>query len=194
MKSPTSQCYYSRALCRSVASNLISFMILLRNKRLINYSWPFTVYSTVNALLLVWYDYSAPSPEVDLGESRRQLLTIIGLLRDMGSTWWAAAAKQKLAEALLRIGSRLREKTQSQGAGAPPPPQVQTYGNQPVETDHANVVDGNLALGTIDSAWQEYLPPMQEMDDALLGEDPDFWASLGLDFESDLAQSIFSIS
>jgi hypothetical protein len=159
---------------------------------LLKYSWPFTVYSLVNALLAVWYDYSAPLDGPMRGEAQSVLRRIVEFLRIMGWTWWAAAAKHKLSEALLHIGQKLHSRKR--------PPAETTQGAPSValpRTTQASTPPSPEQLEkSVDEPEIMEVNPMLKMgdDQSVWDADPEWWPSLGVDLESELADGIFSIS
>lgn len=157
------------------------------------HTWPFTVYAVVNALLITWYDFSAPPSERVFFEARDSFVSLIGVLRSMGQTWWAAAAKHKLAEALLKIGDRLRERrrtslsaTATESQELRPPLVTPTSEARPVNNLGSHMSSTDEASGLETAANQS--------GNDFLRNDADFWDMLGLDFDNDLADGIFSIS
>ena len=107
----------------------------------------------------------------------------------MGNTWWAAAAKNKLAEALLRVGDRVREWTRASvdiGSRLEAGKQgiAQPYLSPAPATNESDLADqGQYGL--------EF--PGDLGDFSALSDDPEFWNSLGIDFDTELAAGIFSI-
>ncbi|KAI9728098.1 MAG: hypothetical protein M1834_007814 [Cirrosporium novae-zelandiae] len=97
----------SRIISRKYAYTIISLLQTMRMRSLLRFAWPFTVYAVVSAMLIIWYDLSSLLPTIlplETSDSPRKFfIEIISLLRDLGDTWWAAAAKKCLGEALLKV-------------------------------------------------------------------------------------------
>ncbi|KAK3628767.1 Transcriptional activator of fatty acid utilization [Elasticomyces elasticus] len=180
--------YKSRESCRIWASESIGLLQSLppASSALTQVTWPFTVYAIVNSLLIVWYDFTAPQDATWAVQARESMKSIIELLKGMGGTWWAAAAKYKLAEALLRIGDRLHEKKKANTA-----PDAQS-------DDHArdNETTQKRPFSPItedtSNEMQQFFSNMDHPSD-VYAENDDFWATLGLDFESEVAQGIYGV-
>lgn len=199
--------YASRNACRVHALDLVSRLNVLKSRSLLRYSWPFTVYAAVNCLLIFWYDISSPAtdcPSIPT-KSRADYAAVVNLLWEMGRTWWAAAAKHKLAEALVHAvdelharESRLLPTAHSQNGTAANRPQAHANGGLPISTEKVQM--------------HGYLPPLtpfsvpcsrgennMELDqwpaDMVTSENDgsDFWTSIGLNFDMDVAGNIFSL-
>lgn len=181
--------YISRNLCRAWAFDVIEWMKLSQARSLVQPSWPFTVYAVVNALLIVWYDFSAPLGQQTSHDARRGLFDIIDILRAMGRTWWAAAAKHKLAEALLKIGDRLHDRTRTKLDTI----EMDAEGAQASLVTPASVNDFDTGISD-SGASRGWGPAAGQNGNEFLQNDADFWEMLGLDFDTDLANGIFSIS
>jgi hypothetical protein len=156
----------------------------LQAQDLLKYSWPFTVYAIVNALLIFWYDVSSPAGISKLAQqnARHNFTTIIELLKTMGSTWWAAAAKHKLSEALLRIADRILARRQDSSTD---------LGQEP-----SNVQNGLTHSHSQNQSISDILPTpitLNTFGDLDAFDDAAFWDSIGLDFEADVASNVFSI-
>jgi hypothetical protein len=178
---PETNCYLSRDMCRTEATAIIGELRGMKSQDLLRYSWPFTVYAVVNALLIEWYDVSSPveaaSNSVRVARARREYLEIIGLLKVMGQTWWAAAAKHKLSEALLRVADTLILRQGNIASGMVP-----TGGSF---TDSATAYQSSELI--FNNVYGDQNTLVSGIDDMA------FWNSLGLDFETDVVGNIFSI-
>ncbi|VUC25262.1 unnamed protein product [Clonostachys rosea] len=186
----------SRDVCRVHALDITSRLTNLLTHDMLRFSWPFTVYSVVNCLLIFWYDISAPTSTDQAARTRHRqhYLSVVNLLKEMGTTWWASAAKHKLAQALALAADELQAKEQvtpesnldassggvrtNGGAG----PGLYSHGHPPTPLSGAN------SLGNIES--------IQWLDNELFADcNPvDYWGSIGLDFELDVAANVFSIA
>ena len=82
----------SREACRRAANDAVTLLSSLGEIDALRYSWPFTVYTAVSALLISYQDFGAPDLEISRQAATRYD-SIIELLRSLGRTWWAAAAK-----------------------------------------------------------------------------------------------------
>jgi hypothetical protein len=167
---------------------------MLQGQDVLRFSWPFTVYAVVNCLLIFWYDISSPVQRDKSRQikARQNYAAVVKLLKEMGVTWWAAAAKHKLAEALAKAASELsaRESKSSPNSVTevsdtlPEKPQTsnQVYQYQHPPTPHSG---GNL--NDIDlEVWSD--------DNLFSGtNNADYWASIGLDFDADVAGNVFSL-
>lgn len=173
--------YESRDTCRAYATEMVARLQELKAQNTLRFSWPFTVYAIVNCLLIFWYDISAPSTSdrTFLSQSRQSYASVVELLRQLGRTWWAAAAKYHLATALAVAADEL----QARGRRNPRARTLQ---------------DDAAGRGTEDTLVQpefaeEAMLPAWPIDASLSYGDNDFWASIGLDFDSDVAAGVFSI-
>lgn len=109
----------------------------------------------------------------------------------MGTTWWAAAAKHRLAQALARAADEVQLKA-TQRHAATVPATVQRNSNS------LSVAQGH-PLTPASTTTQDHLyhfgagdwPDVDMFADCDLN---DYWASIGLDFDLDVACNIFSIS
>lgn len=120
---------------------------------------------------------------------------IVKLLDQMGNTWWAAAAKHKLAEALLRIGDRLHKRTRlhsetEDGVG----PSHPTAGLQLTTPSSYPCEDGSFGLQRSYTTETGYPTTATTDEFSAISNEADFWPLLGLDFETELAQGIYSIA
>lgn len=145
------------------------------------------MYAVVNCLLMFWYDVSAPpsaGPSGTLSEACQRYASVVNLLRAMGTTWWAAAAKHKLAQALAHAAGALRTQGRLTEAvtGITPSTAGEPPCAVPLTPSSGNQSDFNSGTGD----W---------LDNALFTEsDPSsFWDSIGLDFNFDVAGHIYSI-
>lgn len=182
--------YASRDACRVHALSILSRLQALLLHGQLRYSWPFTVYAVVNSLLIFWYDISAPPTQdsAALSTSRQHFASVIQLLRNMGITWWAASAKYRLAQALARAADEVQLKATRRHATIPATVQsdgssqhvAQRHPLTPASAtqDHSQYVAGE---------W----PDVDIFADCDIN---DYWASIGLDFDLDVACNIFSIS
>lgn len=177
--------YSSRIQCHRYATNTISLLCDLAEHGSLQYSWPFTVYATVNSLLICWHAMTTPQylPDQE-GQSREanftNFLKLIDLLRDMGLTWWAAAAKHKLAEALWRAAFAIS-----------------------VEQGHTIELDSGASSWDLEPGFATPSPSTAEVETTThsSGEPtsqssdlPDnLWSSIDLDFEADVLKNIFGI-
>ena len=196
------------------AVDIVSRLSTLQSWDALRFSWPFTVYAVVNSLLIFWYDLSSPgrADRSSQAKTRQNYATVVRLLGQMGSTWWAAAAKHKLAEALAKAASELQTRdprpisAPNGGAGSRASPGA-THVAGDTATDGSNAA-AVPASGTPRSFRQPEPPTPQSSnannpldldppwyDDNLLfgGDGADFWASIGLDFDTDVAENVFSI-
>ncbi|KFX98674.1 hypothetical protein O988_04258 [Pseudogymnoascus sp. VKM F-3808] len=185
--------WFSRELSRDHAMGICVRLLELQNHGLLGYAWPFTIYATVSAMLIFWYDLAAPSGvlEAHVITARKNFASIVELLQAMGDTWWAAAAKHKLGEALLRllggIGSyrgRISQVVESH----PPLELGSSWSTHPHSVLNTN---GQIALpsdpgltGAANGSNGNYLP---------YDENLAFWSSIGLDFENDVAAGVYGI-
>ncbi|KAH6690668.1 fungal-specific transcription factor domain-containing protein [Plectosphaerella plurivora] len=171
--------YASRDACRSHSLDILHRLEYLLSKDLLRFSWPFTVYAVVNALLIFWYDISSPpsTHPSALSEARQSFTSVTALLRAMGSTWWAAAAKHKLAQALAHAAGAL-------------PGQGQDQRQEPTVSRHTEpLTPASGHAGQPDDGTGDWLDHSAFEDCA----SADFWGSIGLDFDVDVASNIFSI-
>jgi hypothetical protein len=111
----------------------------------------------------------------------------------MSDTWWAAAAKQKLALALMHAADVLRAKDRQALAVE--------EGTAPC-TDVGRVMNADISGSEGDATSPALLTilanePHGYLDNASLGNDfffdsnsADYWSSLGLDLELDVADNI----
>lgn len=169
--------YASRDACRSHSLDILARLEYLQRGHLLRFSWPFTVYAVVNALLIFWYDISAP-PSTDasaLSEARQSFTSVTALLRAMGTTWWAASAKHKLAQALAHAAGALLQDPARPETGAPRPAEPLTPAS-----------GHNVPAPVVADDWLDNIA----FDDCASA---DFWESIGLDFDLDVAGNIFSI-
>lgn len=180
---PRTNIYPSRDECRTKAAAIISSLSHMRQQDLLRYSWPFTVYALVNALLIIWYDVSSPLSALQSSGSqqkaRQQLIAVSELLEAMGHTWWAAAAKHKLSEALLRIADTLAPRQEHLASSL-----------NIAQVDWQDNVVGDLASSYGFSSSNDELSPNGFASSV---DDTAFWESIGLHFENDVAGNIFSI-
>lgn len=176
--------YTSRESCRAHAIQMVRRLQKLKVHNLLHLSWPFTVYAIVNCLLVYWYDISA-SPtkdEVILSQGRREYAAVVELLRELSTTWWAAAAKYHLANALAIAADELQVRDQRSLYASPPLLHVPRK-----ELDStAGQRDMRMPEATTFPAWPPEAP-------SYWGENNDFWSSIGLDFDTDVADGVFSI-
>jgi hypothetical protein len=172
---PGSDLYASRDACRSHSLDILHRLECLLDRDLLRFSWPFTVYAAVNVLLIFWYDISSP-PSTDpsaLSEARRSFTSVTALLRAMGTTWWAAAAKHKLAQALAHAAGALQDPRRETSAPRHAEPLTPASGHNSLPDDGVGDWLDHAAYDDCASA--------------------DFWGSLGLNFDLDVAGNIFSI-
>lgn len=170
---------------------------------LLRYSWPFTVYAVVNCLLIFWYDISSSSsvPHNTLQKAHRSYLGVVNLLRVMGNTWWAAAAKHKLALALAQAANVLL--SQGRQTSTTEPSHREPLGTDTNTTSRMTPslvlspgYDAQSALldsdtNAFDMSWSA--PEGGDKLDFSGYNGMEFWSSLGLDFDMDVAANIFSI-
>lgn len=205
-------------MCRIHAEEILSCLTTLDGHGTLQFSWPFTVYAVVNCLLIFWYDITSPcwphaaSSKFNGGrvsgtwshtqQSRKNYMTVVGLLRKLGDTWWAAAAKHKLAEALLKAADEL----QTRDRWLPGMPQTGTTGREEVLSD-APPADGSQVVSRQVAALSARSSGEAASGDTSFGSwpddksdsfrpdthDQDFWSSLGLDFDTEVAGHVFSL-
>ncbi|GKZ34725.1 transcriptional activator of fatty acid utilization [Aspergillus brasiliensis] len=200
---------HSRNACRQHAEDILGDLKLLLEHDMLRYSWPFTVYAVVNCLLIFWYDVSSPplNTPYELQKAHRNYMDVANLLRVMGETWWAAAAKHKLSLALAQAANVLL----SQGRSRQLQPTRQVPVSVPVPSTTDNLMTtaspSNLVLSPRHGAPSETFDLFTNMLGItdwgpLTGEGDGlseynsmvgFWSSLGLDFDMDVAPNIFSI-
>lgn len=184
--------YASRDACRVHALGIVSRLQNLHLHGQLRYSWPFTVYAVVNSLLIFWYDISAP-PSQDpaaLSAARQHYTSVVQLLCSMGTTWWAAAAKYRLAQALARAADEVHLNNARRHATTP------ATSTAPSDSNSLRVAQRHPltpASATQDRSHYhvEEWPDIDIFADCDLD---DYWASIGLDFDLDVACNIFSIS
>lgn len=169
----------SRQICQARAEDITDRLVWLldpaRNRALV--SWPFTVYAAVNSLLISWYDVSQPRATP---AARETFAATVNVLRIMGRTWWAAVAKWRLGQALARAADEIRARGGEASRAAQGAAQT-TFTPLTMSTP----TPGHDALGRVE--WAS--------DDLFAGcSTDDFWGSLGLDFELDVADNIFGIA
>ncbi|KAF2161430.1 hypothetical protein M409DRAFT_28161 [Zasmidium cellare ATCC 36951] len=184
-------CYTSREHCRAWATETVGALQSLQFTGHKCCTWPFTVYAIVNVLLIFWYDLSSPQTGSETAATRRSFEMIVHLLHDIGETWWAAAAKHKLAEALLHIADRLHEKQKTKGVNIEGEAMIydRSAREQPNSQDIATMPSLPFTLPeNLSSSGTIYEGGVDNLDEA-----SQFWAALGLDFETDLAQGIYSV-
>jgi hypothetical protein len=145
----------------------------------------------VNCFLVTWYDVSSPAT-VDLSalkRARADYTNIVILLKEMGKTWWAAAAKHQLALALARVVGSINLDTVSDSEQLQYPPEPGS-----ATSAEANAV-GLVQLPTPGSTVgaKQPIPVFNENDLFSADFDADYWAAMGLDFDQDVAGNIFSI-
>lgn len=176
---PATSSYPNRAITHNVALSIITILKTLQSKALLHYAWPFSVYGLVSAMLILWYDLSSPASNygdayehASYFDRRAQFKTVVELLYDLGSTWWAAAAKNKLGEALLQTADRVH---------------MAEVGGNGVWTQQQSL--SGAGVGQYELETQERIGLGQWN----VEQDMEFWTGLGLDFESDVAGNIFSI-
>lgn len=107
----------------------------------------------------------------------------------MGDRWWAAAAKHKLSLALARVANVFHSREEPNN-------------NRIIEEETPSATTTTIA--TIDSGIEDSLPKptnqnhlnLNGLEDIELFSDynsAEYWSMLGLDFDQDVAPSIFSI-
>ena len=144
---------------------------------LLRYAWPFTIYATVNVMLIFWYDLISPSGSSE-SDSLGSFVVIVNFLEVMVHTWWAAAAKHKLCEALLRLAGVLYHRLRMN--------ELQAVALQPVDPDSMSYNPGSSGFGT---GWTfDGTALLLSYEDNL-----EFWSSTGLDFENDVAAGVYGI-
>lgn len=188
---PKGSSYKSREACRIWAAEIVTSLQSLHMQGLLHYTWPFTVYALVNSLLIIWYDFSASQDEIRRIEGRNSLGSVIDLLGRIGNTWWAAAAKHKLAQALLRIGDRIRQRSR--------PAVDAEHDQEPDDGVRCTVPQAEVraqpaagpAFGL--QPQQQDFPLTENIFGSLDADGTDFWPLLGMDLDSELAGSIYSI-
>ncbi|KAF9888248.1 hypothetical protein FE257_008817 [Aspergillus nanangensis] len=200
---PGSGVQFSRNECRYHAMNILTDLEVLLEHGLLRYSWPFTVYAVVNCLLIFWYDLSSSSsiPHDTLQKSHRSYLSVVNLLRVLGDTWWAAAAKHKLALALAQAANVLlsqgRQTSTIQVTHREPSSAV----TNPTSRTTQNLIPSprcDAHSASLDSENNPFNMPWPATDvcdnfDLSGYNGTEFWSSLGLDFDIDVAANIFSI-
>lgn len=156
----------------------------------LRYSWPFTVYAVVNSLLIFWYDISAP-PSQDptaLSAARQHYTSVVQLLRSMGTTWWAASAKYRLAQALARAADEVHLNNTRR--------HTTTLAPVPSDSNNLRVAQGHPLTPASATQDQPHYDAGEWPDIDIFADCDmsDYWASIGLDFDLDVACNIFSIS
>lgn len=170
---------------------------------MLRYSWPFTVYAVVNCLLIFWYDVSSPmsTDQTTTQTSRKEYLDVVNLLRVMGHTWWAAAAKHKLALALAQAAvafhSQGRENTSAKTMNELPSSSnaapVSGATNKSIFSPDCGLNPVSL-LPSANGLHMNVSVCDEQNIDIFSGYDGiEYWSSLGLDFDMDVAANIFSI-
>ncbi|KAF4990306.1 hypothetical protein FDECE_14449 [Fusarium decemcellulare] len=158
----------------------------------LRFSWPFTVYAVVNCLLIFWYDISAPSSQdmTSQPEARQHYTSVVHLLRIMGTTWWAASAKYRLAQALAHAADELHLKNKRKA--------MEPLESSRVPGDGVAVpqAEGHPLTPLSGTQNQFYFGTTEWPDGDIFADcsTDDYWASLGLNFDLDVAGNIFSIS
>lgn len=198
---PGSGVHLSRDLCRDNAKNIIARLNLLLEPDMLRYSWPFTVYAVVNCLLIFWYDVSSPATtdENTLQKARAAYLDVVNLLRVMGHTWWAAAAKHKLALALAQAVMVFNSQGRPTGATGRAHQEPSSSVSSPISTATANrpsnaEYDANSVSFTSDASALPINWDMTGQGYIFSGYNSmEYWSSLGLDFDVDVAANLFSI-
>ena len=190
----------SRDACRQIAGSILSRLNVLLKYDLLQFSWPFTVYAVVNCLLIYWYDISSQPPMAPaaLQAARKDYSGVVNLLRVMGNTWWAAAAKHKLALALARVAGRIQSNKQqdSPDTWAAQRQAVNTTAESSVITDSdLNTEYGKSSIQHSREDSEQYGGVNGAFENELFfdSDNIDYWSSLGLDFDMDVAGNIFSI-
>lgn len=120
---------------------------------------------------MFWYDVS--SPGVEYTQSRRAYASVVELLHEMAPTWWAAAAKHRLAVALGVAADDIKASTRGEGG----------YNGSTVAGDDVGTLGGpemDTLIGT---------SPFPYMNEGNM----DFWTSIGINFESEVVPGIYSI-
>jgi len=133
-------------------------------------------------MLIFWYDLTSPNGSSDAArkEAQTHFSSIVSFLEVMGNTWWAAAAKHKLGEALLRLaGGLLQRMKQSEPPATESVRLASAQASAVLNMDSAGL---NNPLG-----YDNTVPYLTYEDDQM------FWSSLGLDFEHDVAAGVYSI-
>lgn len=183
--------YPSRDACRVHALSISSRLQDLLARDQLRYSWPFTVYAVVNSLLIFWYDISAPTTRdpAALYASRQQYASVVQLLRNMGTTWWAASAKYRLAQALARAADEVQLKSTTRCPAA-------TLATVQCESHGLLTAQGHPLVPDSTSRDQSHYGAGEWPDIDIFADCDinDYWASIGLDFDLDVACNIFSIS
>ncbi|KAJ3543111.1 hypothetical protein NM208_g3747 [Fusarium decemcellulare] len=184
--------YASRNACRAHALDILSRLNALLARDQLRFSWPFTVYAVVNCLLIFWYDISAPSSQdtTSQQEARQHYTSVVHLLRVMGTTWWAASAKYRLAQALAHAADELHLKNKRKTME--PLESTRVPGDQEVVSQ----AQGHPLTPLSGTQNQFYFGTTEWPDGDIFADcsADDYWASLGLNFDLDVAGNIFSIS
>lgn len=156
----------------------------------LRYSWPFTVYAVVNSLLIFWYDISAPRSQdpTALSAARQHYTSVVQLLRSMGTTWWAASAKYRLAQALARAADEVHLNNTRR--------HTTTLAPVPSDSNNLRVAHGHPLTPASATQDQSHYDAGEWPDIDIFADCDmnDYWASIGLDFDLDVACNIFSIS
>ena len=141
------------------------------------------MYALVNCLLIFWYDVSSPGGGDP--QSRRAYTVVVDLLREMGSTWWAAAAKHRLAVALGVAADEI--KAREGKSAVRPTSETHGYDGDTRNISPVGVDSHTIGEAEIDASIGDSL--FLYRDDGNM----DFWASIGLNFESEVASGIYGI-
>ncbi|KIX03488.1 uncharacterized protein Z518_07041 [Rhinocladiella mackenziei CBS 650.93] len=178
---PSTGTYPCRVQARRHSDEIIHNLNVLRSKNLLRFSWPFTIFSIVSAMLIYWYDVNDSGFSEQKTIARSNFELAVECLGDLSGEWWAAAAKHMLGKALLRIADSLQVAKNDRGRQAGAPNGVENMDN--VEEDGGQESEDMLP----DAALEPWVMEPWALDNE------DLWQYLGLDFERDVAQGIFTI-
>lgn len=120
-----------------------------------------------------------------LVEARKMYTSVASLLRAMGTTWWAASAKHKLAQALAHAAGALQLRTEDHVGMTPVGGQPEAGSLQHFEP----LTPASWPSGQPHNGADDWLNDMV-FDECVSSN---FWGSIGLDFNLDVAGNIFSI-
>lgn len=181
----------SREACRVHAYQISATLDQLRRHNKLCYSWPFTVYALVNCFLITWYDVSSPATvdPLALKRAKADYANVVTLLKDMGDTWWAAAAKYQLSIALAKVAGSTNLCTASHIE------HIQVTGETvSIQSEGANTIN-SIQLPTPESitGTEQAMSIFGESELFHAEFDSGYWAAMGLNFNQDVASNIFSI-
>lgn len=175
---PSTTSYPFRVQARKYSDEIVHKLNVLRSQNLLRFSWPFTIYSIVSAMLIYWYDVNDSGLAEQKIIARSNFEMAIGFLGNLSGVWWAAAAKHMLGRALLRIADSLKVAKSDRGIPC---------GRQAAAPNGVENADTGGDGGMLEDALPDADLEPWAMDNE------DLWQYLGLDFDRDVAQGIFTI-